>query len=62
MVFTFLASFLASAPPRSQKEFSQPSRQRFFENLFPLTAERGRGNYDLFYQNLIRKYKIYLEH
>ena len=34
----------------------------FFENLFSPTAERGEGNYDLLYQNLIRKYEDNLEH
>ena len=29
--------------------------QNIFENLFPPTAERGEGNYDLFYQSLIKK-------
>ena len=28
----------------------------FFENMFPRTAERGGENYDLLYQNSIRKY------
>ena len=32
------------------------------ENLFPLTAERGGENYDLLYQNSIRKYGDDLEH
>ena len=34
----------------------------FFENLFPPTPERGRGNYDLLYQNPIRKYEDDLGH
>ena len=34
----------------------------FFENLFPPTAERGGQNYDLIYQNSIRKYEDDLEH
>ena len=29
----------------------------FFENLFPPTAERGGGSYDLLYQNSIREYE-----
>ena len=33
-----------------------------FENLFPLTPERGGENYHLFNQNSIRKYKDDLEH
>ena len=35
---------------------------KFFENLFPPTAERGGENYDLVYQNSIRKYEDNLEH
>ena len=34
----------------------------FFENLFPPTAERSGENYDLLYQNSIRKYVDDLEH
>ena len=34
----------------------------FFENLFPPTVESGGGNYDLLYQNSIRKYEDPLEH
>ena len=38
--------------------------QHFFENLkiFVSTAERGEGNYDLLYQNSIRKWEDDLEH
>ena len=53
-------NFLSSRP--KQKEITHSSRQRSFENLFPPTAERGRGNYDLLYQNLVRKYEDDLEH
>ena len=35
---------------------------KFFENLFPPTAERGGENYDLLYQNSIVKYEDDLEH
>ena len=31
----------------------------FFENQFPPTAERGE-NYDLLYQNSLRKYDVFL--
>ena len=34
----------------------------FFENPFPPTAEWGGENYDLLYQNSIRKYEDNLEH
>ena len=37
-------------------------KQHFFENPFLQTAERGGGNYDLLYQNSIRKYEDDLEH
>ena len=33
-----------------------------FENLFPLTPEKGGENYHLFNQNLTRKYEDDLEH
>ena len=46
----------------SQKEITHSPRQHYFENLFPPTAERGEGNYDLFYQNSVRKYDDDLEH
>ena len=46
-----------------QKEIAHSPRQHFFfENLFPPTPERGRGNYDLLYQNPIRKYEDDLGH
>ena len=34
----------------------------FFEIFFLWTAERGEENYDLLYQNSIRKYEDNLEH
>ena len=37
-------------------------RPHFFENLFPPKVGRGRGNYDLLYQNSVRKYEDELEH
>ena len=62
MVFTFLENALnlgifTHAPVRHSK-----LQAEFFENLFPPTAERGGENYDLFYQNSIRKYEDDLEH
>ena len=49
-------NFLSSSHPR-QKEITHFPRRHFFENLFPRTAERDGGNYDLLYQNSIRKYE-----
>ena len=34
----------------------------FFENLFPPTAETGRQNYELLYQNSITNYEDDLKH
>ena len=53
-------NFLSSRP--RQKEITHSPRQHSFENLFPPTAERGGGNYDLLYQNSVRKYQDDLEH
>ena len=52
--------FLSSRP--RQKEITTSRRQYSFENLFPPTAERGGGNYDLLYQNSVSKYEDDLEH
>ena len=52
--------FLSSRP--WQKEITHFPRQHSFENLFPPTAERDGGNYDLLYQNSVRKYEDDLEH
>ena len=49
-------------PPPDRKELLIPLRQRISENLFLPTTERGGENYDLFYQNSIRKYEDDLEH
>ena len=51
-----LAPKFLSSHPR-QKEITHSPREHFFENLFPPTAERGGGNYDLLNQNSIRKYE-----
>ena len=53
-------NFLPSRP--RQEEITHPPRQHSFENLFPQTAERDRGNHDLLYQNSVRKYEEDLEH
>ena len=56
-----LATNFVSSHPR-KKEITHFPRQHSFENLFPATAERGGGNYDLLYQNLVRKYEDDLKH
>ena len=61
MVFTFLENALnlciitQSPVPHSKLQIE------FFENLFPSQGERGEGNYDLLYQNAVRKYEDDLE-
>ena len=61
MAFTFLENALnlyifTHAPvPHSKLQVE------FFENLFP-PRQKGGGNYDLLYQNSIRKYEYDLEH
>ena len=52
--------FLSSSP--TQKEITHSPWQHSFENLFPPIAERGGGNYDLPYQNSVRKYETELKH
>ena len=56
-----LATKFLSSRPR-QKEISHSPRQHSFENLFPPTAEKVGGNYDLRYQNSVRKCEDDLEH
>ena len=43
------------------KEITHSSWQHLFKNLFPPTVEKGGGNYDLLYENSVRKYKDDLE-
>ena len=52
--------FLSSHP--GQREASHFPRKHFFRNLFPSTPERCGENYDLVYQNSIRKDENDLEH
>ena len=52
--------FLSSCP--KQKEIAHSPRQHSFKNLFPPTAERGEGNYDLLHQNSLKKYEDDLEY
>ena len=62
MVFTLLENalnldiFTHSPIPHSELQ------AEYFENLFPPTVERSWENYDLLYQNSIRKYEDGLEH
>ena len=57
MVFKFLENamnlgiFTHASVPHSKFQ------AEFFENMFPPTAERGRENWDLLYQNSIRRYE-----
>ena len=65
MEFTFLDNPLVQgifthAPPHTK--ITHSPRSYFFDNLFPPTAEKGVGNYDLLYQNSVRKYEDDLEH
>ena len=52
--------FLSSRP--MQKEITYSLRKPSFKNLFPLTTEKGRQNYDLLYRNTVRKNEYDLEH
>ena len=45
-----------------EKEITHSARQHSLENLFPPTVERVGGNYDLLYQNSIKKHEDDLEH
>ena len=62
MVFTLLENtlnlgiFTHALVPHSKLQ------EDFFENLFSPTAVRGGENYDLLYQNSIRKYEDDLEY
>ena len=56
----FHPKFFSSRP--RQKKITHSPRQNSSENLLPPAAERGRRNYDLLYQNSVRKYGDDLEH
>ena len=45
--------FLSTGP--GQKEITHSPRQQIFKNLFPATVGRVGENYDLLYQNSVRK-------
>ena len=45
-----------------QKEITHSPKQHSFENLFPPAGEKGGGNYDLLFQNSVRKYKDDFQH
>ena len=55
------SSYHHPRPPGRGKLLISP-KHHFFENLFPIIAERGGGNYDLLYQNSVRKEEDDLEH
>ena len=52
--------FLPSRP--KQKEISHSFRKHSFENLFSPKAEMSGVNYDLLYQNSVRRNEDDLEH
>ena len=65
-IFTHSPPHLKLAPKflssrHRQKDITHSPRQHSFENLFPPTAKKGGGNYDLFYQNSVTKYGDDLE-
>ena len=60
-VHSKLAHKFLSSRPR-QKKITHSPREHSFLNLFPPTAERGGGNFDLLYPNSVRKYEDDLEH
>ena len=55
---------LSSSPPPPQTDgnYLFLTRQNFFENLFPLSRKGAGRNYDLLYQNSVRKYDNDLEY
>ena len=65
-----VSTFLENTSNLGIFTYQQPDRGKLFiplgsvflENLLPPTAERGGKNYDLLYQNSIRKYEDDLEH
>ena len=61
MVFTFLENALKLCIFTHAQFPTQNSRQNFLEICF-LQAERGGKNYDLLYQNSVRKDEDDLEH
>ena len=65
-IFTYVSPHsklaLKSLSHPRQKEITHSPRQHFFGNPFSPTVERGGENYDLLYQNRIRKYKDELGH
>ena len=61
-MFTFLENALNLGICTHALVLHSKRQAKFFENLFPPTAERSGENYDLLYQNSIRKYEDDLEH
>ena len=62
MVLTFLENTLSLGIFTHTLVLQSERQVELFENLFPPTAEWGGENYDLLYQNSIRKYEDDLEH
>ena len=63
-IFTMSLLTLSSPPSSCQHTIARrklliphPPGQLFFENMFPPTGEKGGGNYDLLYQDSIKKYE-----
>ena len=61
MVFTFLENALNLGIFIHAPVPTQNSRQNFLKICFP-QPKKGGENYDLLYQNSVRKYKDDLEH
>ena len=62
MVFTFLEKALNLCIFTHVQVGPHSKLGRNFLKIFFLQGERGRENYDLLYQNSIRKYEDDLEH
>ena len=62
IVFTFLENALNTCIFTHAPVPHSKHQAEFCENLFPPVGERGGKNYDLLYQNSIRRYKDDLEH
>ena len=57
-----LSSKVLSSPSLRAREITHCLRQRFFESLFPQTAEKSGRKFDLLCQNSVRKYEGDLKH
>ena len=61
MVFTFLENALSLCVFTHDLVLHSKLQAEFFKTCFP-QEKRGGGNYDLLYQNSVRKHKDDLEH